>query len=125
MTPDIRRVCCRLTAEPSWSNRRARGWRAAQGLRDQRAVGFEDGEDVAVELRGPARSVHDVMMVVAQRDDVDQGRGPAVLPVDDVVGLGPAVGSGAAGISTAVVADLSGPVELGWDRPAGPAHVEG
>ena len=49
--------------------------------------------------------VRDVMVVVAERHEVDERGDAAVLPMDDVVGAGPAVGSGASGISTAVVAD--------------------
>ena len=65
-----------------------------------------DGDGVAVEGEGPAGLVHDVMVVVAERDDVDQDRVTAVLPVDDVMRLGPTVGSGASGVATAAVADL-------------------
>ena len=37
--------------------------------------------------------------------------------------LGPAVRSGASGIAAALVADLAGPVDLGWDRASGAADV--
>src|SRR5438128_221266 len=65
------------------------------------------------------------MMVVAERDDVgDDGRS-AVFPVDDVMRLGPAVRSRTAGIAATAVANLAGPVDLGWDRAPGSADVEG
>ena len=76
-----------------------------RSLRDLGAVGAEDGEGVAVELRGPAGEVHDVMMVVAERHEIDEVGRAAVLPMDDVMGAGPAVGSAASAISTPVVAD--------------------
>jgi hypothetical protein len=60
---------------------------------------------VAVELRGPAGEVHDVMMMVTQRHEIVQVGGAAVLPMDDVMGAGPTVGSAASGISTPVVPD--------------------
>src|SRR3954467_445619 len=95
------------------------------GLRHVGAVGFEHLEGVAVEGRGPAGEVDDVVVVVAERDDVDERGDAAVLPVDDVMALGPTMRSAATRISTSPVADLSGPVDLGWDRAAGAADVEG
>ena len=52
---------------------------------------------VAVEGGGPAGLVDDVVVVVAERDEVGERGDAAVFPLDDVVGLGPSVGSVTAG----------------------------
>ena len=90
-------------------------------LRDFGAVGSEDGEGVAVELRGPSGQVHDVMMMVAERHEVVEDGRSAVFPVDDVMGAGPAVGPVASGVAAAVVTDCQGSSQLRWDlRPVAP-----
>src|SRR3954452_9278361 len=103
---------------------RAKVGRVTQGFGDQGAVGAGDGEGVAVEGRGPAGLVDDVMVVVAERDEVVERGGAAVFPVGDVVGDGPTVGSGASGVAAAVVADCQCSSDLGWDRAPGSSDVE-
>jgi hypothetical protein len=105
--------------------RAARTHRRRARSRELGAVGGEDGEGVAVVLGGPAGEVHDVMVVVAERDEVGEGGGAAIGPVGDVVGSGPAVGSVTAGVSAAAISDGEGSSELGWDGAAGSADVEG
>ena len=71
-------------------------WRARSSAADGSAVGVGDGEGGAVEGRVPARFVHDVMVEVAQEDEVHKDGG-AAGEGDDVVDV--AVGAVAAGIS--------------------------
>jgi hypothetical protein len=72
--------------------------------RDLDAVGSVDGEGVAVVGGGPSGSVDDVVVVVAEQDEVGEVGGSAVFPVDDVVGVAPAGGPVAAGEDAAAVA---------------------
>ena len=64
-------------------------------------------------------------MVAAEQDEVGQGGGSAIRPVMDVVGVGPPVGSGAAGEGAPAVADVQGAADAGGDGAGGPADVQG
>ena len=89
----------------------------ARGLVDLGAVGVIDAEGGAVEGGVPSGLVHHMMVVVAEQDEVDENGLPAVLPVDDVVGITPSGGSSTPGISTSLVADDQRPPEAGGDGP--------
>ena len=68
----------------------------------------EDGSAVD-DGDGPGGVVDEVVVVAAEQDEVVQAGGAAVGPVLDVVGVGPAGGSGAAWECAVSVADDQGP----------------
>ena len=95
--------------------RGASSGRAPGGDGDLGAVGSEDGEGVAVELRGPAGEVHDVVMVVAERARLTRSVVPPSVQwmtwwarVQPWGRVHPGIGSRGRGRER--------PPELGWDR---------
>ena len=65
-----------------------------------------------------------LVVVQAEEDTVGQGGGSAVEPAGDVVGLGHAGGSVAAGPGAAPVAEDECVPEVGWEEPLAATDVQ-
>ncbi len=70
---------------------------------------------VGVEFDSPVQPVHEVVVSLAQKDQVVEFGFTVVAPPFDVVGVGPCFGAGASGDAAAAVADCDGFAESGWD----------
>ena len=92
-----------------------------------RAVGSCD-VDLAgggVEVDGPPSFVDLHVVVAAHQEQVFDAGDAAVVPVVQVVGVGPRCRGGAAGPTTAAIAGVEGAADPVRDEPVGAADVEG
>ncbi len=81
------------------------------------AVGEGEGclAGVGVEFDSPVEPVHQVVMPLAQENQVVEFCLAVLAPPFDVVGVGPCFFAGASGDAAAAVADCDGFAESGWD----------
>src|SRR5205807_1101847 len=91
-----------LVVWTSWRSRQVFGWGVVCGVAGGLLVGVDPGwwgpvGGAVVHVAGPAEVVEVSVVVAAEQGAVVQGGGSAVGPGDDVVGLAPGRGGGAAG----------------------------